>query len=122
MKLKLLPMEFTVCQLPEGAMIDFTAPYCFFAKTDEETSLVCPTALCPKHTLNRRDGWLALKIEGPLDFSLIGVLAGVAGTLAEAGVPIFAVSTYDTDYVLFEKEHRENALKALADAGHRIGA
>lgn len=120
MTLKLLPMEFTVCQLPFGATPDFSVPFCFFAKTDEEASLVCPTAFCPERTVKRRDGWLALKILGPLDFSLIGVLAGVAGALAESGVPIFAVSTYDTDYVLLEKQFQEKALCALTAAGHKI--
>ena len=120
MILKLLPMEFSVCRLPEGETPDLSMPFCFFAKTDEEVSLVCPTARCPQNAVKRRDGWLALKILGPLDFSLIGILAGIAGTLAENGVPIFAVSTYDTDYILFERAHREKALSALRAAGHQF--
>lgn len=122
MTLKLLPMEFSVCRLSDGAAIDLSAPFCFFAKTDEETSLVCPTDRCPKDAERRKDGWIALKILGPLDFSLIGILAGIAGVLSESGVPIFAVSTYDTDYVLFEKQDKETAVRALSAAGHRVDA
>ena len=122
MTLMLLPMEFTVCQLPDGTAPGADAPFVFFAKTDEETSLVCPTGRCPENALKRRDGWRALKILGPLDFSLVGILAGIAGTLAESRVPIFAVSTFDTDYVLFEKEHEQTALCALRAAGYRVEA
>ena len=120
MTLELLPQAFTVCQLPEGHTPDLTRPFCFFARTDEEASLVCESATCPDNALKRQDGWLCLRIVGPLDFSLIGVLSSVAGCLAENRVPIFAVSTYNTDYVLFQKEHRETALNALKAAGYAI--
>ena len=122
MQIKLLPEVFSVCQLPDGEMPDTKMPFCFFAKTDEETSLVCPTAHCPETAVKRRDGWLALKILGPLDFSLIGVLSGIAGALAESGVPIFAVSTYDTDYILFERAYKEKALSSLRAAGYQLNA
>ena len=58
-------------------------------------------------------GWLALKVRGPLDFALVGILAKIATTLADAGVSIFALSTYDTDYVLVQKDHAAAAVKAL---------
>ena len=93
MTLELLPPEFTVCQLAADSEADLSASFTFFARTDEELSLVCPLDACPASALNRQDGWRCLRVKGPLDFSLIGILAELANCLAKAGVPIFAVST-----------------------------
>lgn len=68
----------------------------------------------------REDGWRAFRAAGPLDFSLTGILAGIASVLAAAGIPIFAVSTYDTDYVLVKTERYEAALDALRAAGYDV--
>jgi hypothetical protein len=64
-------------------------------------------------------GWAALEIVGPLDFTLTGVLASFAGPLAEARIPVFAISTFDTDYVLVKTENLDAAVRALSSAGHR---
>ena len=120
MTLELLPPEFTVCQLAADSEADLSAPFTFFARTDEELSLVCPLDACPASALNRQDGWRCLRVKGPLDFSLIGILAELANCLAKAGVPIFAVSTYNTDYILVKKENFEMALEALEKAGHKV--
>ena len=120
MKLELLPQEFTVCQLENANEASLTSPFTFFARTDEEISLVCPLDACPASALNRQDGWRCLRVKGPLDFSLIGILAELANCLAKAGVPIFAVSTYNTDYLLFRACHEKDALAALNAAGHEI--
>ena len=113
MILELLPMPFTVCQTEEMPLEALSAPFAFFARTDEELSLVCPESQCPARTLNREDGWRCLRVQGSLDFSLVGILARIAGCLAEAKVPIFAVSTYNTDYVLFRQQFLNQALDAL---------
>ncbi len=90
----------------------------FFARTEDENSLVCPTASVPSEgVLEREDGWLAFRICGQLDFSLIGILSRVSAALADAGVGIFAVSTYDTDYVLFKKEKLNAVRAALSELG-----
>ena len=120
MKLELLKLRFTVCQLETPVQADVTAPFTFLAKTDEEVSLVCPTAACPACALNRQDGWRCLRVAGPLDFSLVGILAKLAACLADARVPLFAVSTYNTDYILFREEYTETALNALTNAGYEI--
>ena len=120
MKLELLPMLFTVCQLENVQQADFSAPFTFFARTDEEISFVCPLENCPPNALNRQDGWRCLRILGPLDFSLVGILSQIADCLAKAKVPIFAVSTYNTDYVLFREAYLETALKALKNMGYEI--
>lgn len=120
MTLQLLNQTFTVCQLNSIAEADLSAPFTFLARTDEEISLVCPVQSCPSSALNRQDGWRCLRIAGVLDFSLIGILARVADCLAKASVPLFAVSTYNTDYILFREQHEPAALNALKAAGYDI--
>ena len=117
MKLKLLDPHFTVCQVPDLGAVNWDAPFCFAAGTDEECSLVCPEEHVPECTLAREDGWRAMRIEGVLDFSLVGILARIAATLAEQKIPIFAISTYNTDYVLVKQEKLCDAIKALESAG-----
>lgn len=114
------PIEgrFTVCQVSDPALIDWTKSFTFAARTDQELSLVCRTADAPEHTIRREDGWRAFRICGPLDFSLVGVLAGIASILAEERISIFAVSTYDTDYVLVREERFGKALDALRSRGY----
>ena len=96
------------------------AEYCFTGKTDEEKSLVCITDKVPKNVIRRDDGWKAIRIQGVLDFSLIGILAKIAGILAENDISIFAVSTYNTDYILLKEEKYQKALKVLGDSGYKI--
>lgn len=120
MKLKRIGRDFTVCRVADGHEIDLTKEFCFVGKTDEEISLVCVTEDVPEHTLQREDEWKAFRIEGELDFSLIGILAGISALLAEAGIGIFVVSTYGTDYVLVKKAQYEKALETLAGAGYEI--
>lgn len=120
MKLKLLAHHFTICQLADQSSIDWNAPFCFAAKTDSECSLVCPDEYIPVDALVREKGWRAFRIEGVLEFSLVGVLAKIATHLAEYQIPIFTVSTYNTDYVLLKEEKLSVALTALENAGYSI--
>ena len=89
-------------------------------RDDIEKKPPCPTDKVPGNTLARDDDWRAFRICGQLDFSLIGVLAGISKILAANSIGIFAVSTYDTDYILTKEENFEKAIKALADAGYEI--
>ena len=120
MKLKRLDCDLTVCKLPSLEGVDFDADFCFIAKTDEELSLVCRTDAAPANALAREDGWKGFRVQGPLDFSLIGILSGLSGVLAENGIGLFAVSTYDTDYILVKKENFSRAADVLAKAGYEI--
>ena len=120
MKIVLLPMAFSVCQV-EAFSIPRT-PYTFTGCTEEENSLVCPTAQAPDHCLNREDGWRCFRVAGQLDFSLIGVLAGIAGCLAAREIPIFVLSTYNTDYILVKEERLTESISALKAAGYEITA
>ncbi|MGE3275165.1 MAG: ACT domain-containing protein [Vicinamibacterales bacterium] len=87
------------------------------SRTARELSVVCDEAAVPPEVVAER-GWRALEVEGPLDFGLTGVLASLAGPLAGAGVSIFAVSTYDTDYILVREAALGTARRALEAAGH----
>lgn len=88
--------------------------------TDEERSLVCSSADVPANTVERDDGWKAFRIQGVLDFSLIGILSKLSGLLAENEIGIFAISTYNTDYILTKKENYQKALNILSDSGYKI--
>ena len=118
MELKKLEYDLTVCKVSDVADIDMNKGIFFIGKTDEEISLVCRTEDVPQNTVERDDGWRCFRIQGILDFSLIGILAKLSGILAENEIGIFAVSTYNTDYILVKKENYERALEALSKAGY----
>ena len=120
MKLEVLPQMFSVCKVADYGGVDLGAPFVFMGATDDEKSLVCPMAVVPANTMARSDGWRAFRVAGTLDFSLVGILAALSKTLADAGVGIFAISTFDTDYILTKAEDFEHALAALRAAGHDI--
>lgn len=115
-----LAPRFSVCKVTDYTGTDLTQPFCFTAATDEENSLVCPEHLVPDNTTDRDDGWRGFRIIGQLDFSLIGILAGISEVLASNAIGIFAVSTYNTDYIFTKEENFEKALRVLGDAGYAI--
>ncbi len=118
LRLQVLPWALSVCALPEGAGIRTDLPVCFFSRTDEECSLVCRSADVPDSAIRREDGWMAFRVAGPLDFSLVGILSGIASVLAARGIPLFAVSTYNTDYILIRSVHLPSCVSALASEGY----
>lgn len=120
MKIKKIEYDFTICKVADFTQVDWESEYCFAGKTDEEYSLVCITEKTPANVLESDSGWKAFRIEGVLDFSLIGILSRISGLLAENGIGIFAVSTYNTDYILTQKENFAKALDVLSDAGYTI--
>ena len=120
MELKRIEHDLTVCKVQNVSDIDMTSEFYFIGKTDEELSLVCKTEDTPFDTIERDDGWQGFRIQGVLDFSLIGILSKLSGILAENGIGIFAVSTYNTDYILVKKENYEKALNALSAKGYTV--
>lgn len=120
MELKKLPYDLTVCKIEDISKFDLKKEIFFLSKTDEEISLVCKTEDTPKETLECENGWKSFRIQGVLDFSLIGILAKISGILAENKIGIFAVSTFNTDYILVKKENFDKALNVLADAGYTV--
>ena len=118
MRLQFLNKELSVCKV--NKITEIGGDFLFSARTDNENSLVCETEFVPDGTLEREDGWAAFRIEGQLDFSLTGILAPIAKIMADEGIGIFAVSTYDTDYVLIKKENGAKAQMALKENGYII--
>jgi len=120
MELKKIPYRLTVCKVKDISDIDMDAEIYFIGKTDEELSLVCITENTPSDTIERDDGWRGFRIQGTLDFSLVGILAKISGILADHRISIFAVSTYNTDYVLVKEENFDRALSILEAEGYSI--
>ena len=120
MEIKKIDHNFSVCQVEDYSLVNLNSEYSFIGKTDEEKSLVCITDEVPENVIQRDDGWKAFRIQGVLDFSLIGILAKIAAALADNGISIFAVSTYNTDYVLMKKENYQKALDVLKALGYMI--
>jgi len=120
MKLKKLDHKLTVCKVADIKDVDTDKDFYFIGKTDEETSLVCKTDDVPQNTIERDDGWRGFRIQGVLDFSLIGILSKLSAILAENNIGIFAVSTFNTDYILVKAENFEKAQKVLSDAGYDV--
>ena len=120
MRIRPFPHAFSVCKVADYSAVDLTQPFCFTGRTDEEASLVCLTGDVPANATHREDGWRAFRIEGELDFSLIGILARICGIMAEKGIGVFALSTFNTDYILVKAERFDQALAALSDAGYEL--
>lgn len=120
MEIKKIEYDLTVCKLKSEKDIDLTKKFYFVEKTDEEISLVCLTDDTPTGTFEREDGWRAFRIQGVLDFSLIGILAKISTILAENKIGIFAVSTFNTDYILVKKENFDRALVLLEQYGYTV--
>lgn len=120
MTIKKIPADFTVCKLADFSKVNPESEYFFMSKTDSENSLVCPAADVPENVTAREDGWRAFRVEGMLDFSLVGILAKISTLLAQQCISIFAVSTFNTDYILVKKENEERALDCLARARFEV--
>lgn len=121
-RLSVLGETFAVCRLDaETEFPTWAAQSGFYSvtRTADEVSVVCPEQRVPEDVKCER-GWRAFKLEGPLDFSLVGVLAGMLAPLAGAGVPVFVLSTHDTDYVLVREEMLDLAAAALRGGGYEI--
>ena len=120
MEIKKIDHNFTICKVSDMSGIDLSSDFFFIGKTDEEISLVCRTEDTPPNTVERDDGWKGFRIQGILDFSLIGILSKISGILAEQKIGIFAVSTFNTDYILVKEENYERALESLSREGYTV--
>ena len=120
--LSLLPDTLAVCRLPADAAVPpwaWTGVPASVTRTRDELSVVCRADGVPEG-VRSEPGWRCLVVAGPLDFALTGILAALTAPLAAAGIPLFAVSTYDTDYLMVKAENLERAVAALRGAGHRV--
>lgn len=118
MKIKKLDYDLTICKVESEKDISLDKEFYFVGKTDEELSLVCRTEDAPANSAERDDGWKGFRIQGVLDFSLIGILSKLSAILAENNIGIFVVSTFNTDYILVKKENFDKAMEVLAVAGY----
>ena len=120
MEIKIIDFDFSVCKVENYSLVNMNSEYCFIGKTDEENSLVCITSDVPPNIIEKDDGWKAFRIQGVLDFSLIGILSKISGILADNKIGIFAISTFNTDYILTKQENYNQGLNLLRDAGYKI--
>jgi len=120
--LRILPDRFAVCRLNASDDLPpqvLAAPFFAVVRTDEELSIVLPEdSVSPEWQVER--GWRALKVLGPLDFSMIGVLSSIAAPLAQAEISIFVFSTYDTDYLMLKAPLLEEAVQVLHAQGFKL--
>ena len=122
MNLLILPETLAICRLEKDAAIpDWarTGSFVSITRTAEELSIVCPQIQVPAE-VKREEGWRGIKVQGPLDFSLTGILASLTTPLAKGGISVFAISTYDTDYLLVKEENLEKTIEILVKKGHRV--
>ena len=120
MRIERLSPDFSVCRVKDFSGVDISGDFVFTAKTDDEYSLVCPAEIVPEIVIEREDHWTGFRIVGVLDFSLIGILADISSVLAAEGISIFALSTFNTDYILVRRENTEAASNALSKAGYEL--
>lgn len=122
LQLAVLPDCFAICKLDKGAAIPawVTAGDLFsVTRTGDELSIVCPEAAVPGDIQCER-GWRCLRVAGTMPFSVVGVLASLVASLAQAGISVFAISTFDTDYLLVKERDFEKAIAALRRVGHTL--
>lgn len=120
MMLHAIPQRYAVCQLPSMEGIRWNEPYVFVSKTDDELSLVCQEESIPANALQVERGWRMLKIQGVLDFSMVGVIAHISAALAKSCVSVFVVSTFNTDYILIKEDAFARAIDCLRATGYTV--
>lgn len=118
MRLEILNNRWAVCKLPETENIPLDETFLFVGKTDREISLVCDEWSVPRDVIACEKGWRCFRVDGQMDFSVTGVIAGIAGHLARHEIPLFVISTYDTDYILVKEACFPRAVHVLGSAGY----
>lgn len=120
MKLEIITQELSICRMEAKEQIPSWAiqgDFFSIAKTPDELSIVCEERFVPQGVTSNRP-WRAIKVIGPLDFSLVGILSSLTSVLARAGISLFAISTFDTDYILVKSDRLDDARNALNSEGH----
>lgn len=120
MRIKFLKGEFSICKLRDLTKLNLASDLFFFAKTPDELSLVCASHDVPENAVAVDGGWRMFRVEGSLDFALVGILSKLTQVLAARSISVFAVSTYDTDYVLIKDAKLEETREALRENGYEL--
>lgn len=118
------PGDYAIAKLPPGSAVPsltISDGLVSVTSTPDEVSVVAPVAVVPPDATVDA-GWRLLTVRGPLEFTLTGIMASLAGSLAAAGVPLYAMSTYDTDHILVKATDLDRAVGALREAGHEVHA
>lgn len=122
MTIEVLKNDLSVCKIENEIDsikdIYINNTFLFLSKTDKEISLVCETSKTPKNIIKKEEGFNALRINGQLDFSLIGIIADISNILSKNNISVFVISTYDTDYILVKKENIDKAIISLKNCGY----
>lgn len=122
MQLNLLPNQLAAVRMdPSDTIPDWakTGSFCSITITPTEMSIFCESSVIPD-SIDKVDNWHAFQVDGQLDFELTGIIAQLAVPLSAKQIPIFSISTYDTDYILVDNHHLENAISVLKRAGHKV--
>ena len=119
-EIKRIDYDFTVCKVTDYSLVNWNTEYCFIGKTEDENSLVCFTRDVPQNVIQRDDGWKVFRIQEILDFSLIGILSRISGILAKESISVFAVSTFNTDYIFVKNRNYEKAMEILKQNGYSV--
>ena len=122
LNLLILAETLAICRLEKDAAVPewaMTGSFVSTTRTAEELSIVCPQIQVPA-VMKKEEGWRCIKVQGPLDFSLTGILASLTMPLAQAGISVFAICTYDTDYLLVKEENLEKTIEILVKKGYRV--
>lgn len=120
--LVVMPQRLSICRLsPHDPIPAWAASDGFFSatRTPDELSIVCDSSAVPRQ-IKRSDGWRVLRVQGKFTFDECGILAALTAPLAEAGIPLLAIGTFDTDYILVKEVDLESATRALGTAGHEV--
>ncbi len=120
MEIKIIDKDFAICKVTDLTQVNFQDAFCFVGKTDEELSLVCDVQYVPQNVVECDSGWKGFRVQGVLDFSLIGILSKISSLLAANAISIFAISTYNTDYILIKQDHFEKAIAVLQQEGYHL--
>lgn len=120
MRLSRLPGSYTVAKYEAVPPHPSGSAFSSLSVTPQEISLVCNTASLPDGAGKTESGWAALMIEGPLDFSLVGILSELTGLLAKAHISVFAISTFDTDVLMVKETSWDDTIACLKEAGHDV--
>lgn len=118
--LQVIPGSFSICKVTDPLKMRISRGFCFVACTDEENSMVIPTETVPQDAEHRSDGWRGFRIRGELDFSLVGIIADITRILAKHQIPVFAVSTYNTDYFFVQSDRLQGTMQALFAEGYAL--
>lgn len=120
MKLNILTGQFAICKLESMKNINFENEPNFLSKTSEEISFVCREEAVPADAITADMGWNGFRIAGTFDFSQVGIIAKISDALAACNIAIFAISTFDTDYIFVKAERFPRAIEILIEDGHTI--